>query len=110
MPHDLSHRLGAGWDLIGIQHQDHAEAHVESPKHLVVRDPSPLADESEDWRPCPRFPLQARTHPIWQASRKVAEDATARDVCGALPANRLQRVQVRAMGLEELLAKGASKL
>src|SRR3984893_8500004 len=110
MPYDLSHHLGIGGDGIGIHHQDHAQAHVEGPEHLVVRDPSPLADEPEDWRLCPRFPLQACPHSFWQATGKVAEDAAAGDVCRTLPANRLQRVQVRAMGLEELLAKRASEL
>src|SRR6266851_5300936 len=44
----LADNLGAAGNFVGVDYEDHAEAHVERPKHLVVGDVAAGADELED--------------------------------------------------------------
>src|SRR5260370_35135370 len=44
----LADHLGAAWNFVRGDYEDHAKAHVERPKHLVVGDVAAAADELED--------------------------------------------------------------
>src|SRR5579859_2203149 len=75
--------------LLWIDHQDHPEAHVERAVHLVVGDPTALADHLEYLRDLPGGAVQARSKPVRQAAGKVAENSAAGDVGRALPTDSL---------------------
>src|SRR4029077_3487519 len=84
-----------------IDHEDHAQTHVEGAEHLVGTDAASLLQELEDRRHLPGSPVDARAQALGKAAGQVAEDSAARDVRRALPPHGLQLVQVRTMWFEQ---------
>src|SRR5690606_6355651 len=94
--------------LLGRNDQDHPDAHVEGPEHLVLRDPAVAHDRVELGRDLPARAVDLRLEPFGHDPRQVLRESAARDVCErvdpALEDERVDRGQVAPVHTEQNLA------